>query len=52
MAITPDQLQRILESFFSPLKYATKPAPVEVKVEVKIEIKIDDKKTTEKENTK
>ena len=45
---TPEQMQRILETLFPRSKYATQPAPVEVKVEVKI----DDKPTTEKENTK
>jgi hypothetical protein len=48
MTTTPEQLQRILETLFPRSKYATEPAPVEVKVEVKIE----DKPTTEKENTK
>ena len=48
MTTTPEQLQRILETLFPRSKYATQPAPVEVKVKVKI----DDKPTTEKENTK
>ena len=48
MTTTPEQLQRILETLFPRSKYATEPAPVEVKVEVKIE----DKPTTEKKNTK
>lgn len=48
MTTTPEQLQRILETLFPRSKYATQPAPVEVKVEVKIE----DKPTTEKENNK
>ena len=48
MTTTPEQLQRILETLFPRSKYATQPAPVEVKVEVKIE----DKPTTEKKNTK
>jgi hypothetical protein len=37
MTTTPEQLQRILETLFPRSKYATEPAPVEVKVEVKIE---------------
>ena len=48
MTTTPEQMQRILETLFPRSKYATQPAPVEIKVEVKIE----DKPTTEKENTK
>jgi hypothetical protein len=47
MTTTPEQMQRILETLFPRSKYATQPAPVEVKVEVKI-----DDKPTEKENTK
>ena len=47
---TPEQMQRILETLFPRSKYATQPAPVEVKVEV--EVKIEDKPTTEKENNK
>ena len=45
---TPEQMQRILEAIFPRSKYATQPAPVEVKVEVKI----DDTDKEEKENTK
>ena len=48
MTTTPEQLQRILETLFPRSKYATQPAPVEVKVEVKIE----DTDKEEKENTK
>ena len=48
MTTTPEQLQRILETLFPRSKYATQPAPVEVKVEVKI----DDTDKEEKENTK
>jgi hypothetical protein len=48
MTTTPEQMQRILETLFPRSKYATQPAPVEVKVEVKI----DDTDKEEKENTK
>ena len=48
MTTTPEQLQRILETLFPRSKYATQPAPVEVKVEVKI----DDTDKEEKEDTK
>jgi len=45
---TPEQMQRILETLFPRSKYATQPAPVEVKVEVKI----DDTDKEEKKNNK
>lgn len=48
MTTTPEQMQRILETLFPRSKYATEPAPVEVKVEVKI----DDTDKEEKEDTK
>ncbi len=48
MTTTPEQLQRILETLFPRSKYATQPAPVEVKVEVKI----DDTDKEEKEDIK
>ena len=41
-------MQRILETLFPRSKYATQPAPVEVKVEVKI----DDTDKEEKEDIK